>query len=385
MKKRGFTLIELLAVIIILGVIALITIPLVIRLINKSRADSAVRSAVNYVAGVKKAVLKTTGTSRFTATYCEVKDDGTGNLDCDDGTVLELEVEGNKPVAGIVYFDKGDVTYSQALRFGKYSISSNEQGEFTIDDEPKEIIKKNAFLEPEVSYEDADYKKGELIYVHNIPFWVLTNSSHDKDYVVAIKKEPLTVGELNEYGEGIINRYKGGKAYGLYKWVCNNGSCQSVIDNNVIGTISFYNNDDCGYVGEEKNKSGCTNQYSKSDVRKVVDKWAREVFNSSDLKEVKKYKARLVTYDELAEYLEYNYYNTNSDYFKGKTISAPDKNQWIEGFTYWTMSPSQDYNDRVWLVSSGHLIEIVVDEEGTFGAVRPVINVSKNVIKRESN
>ena len=238
-------------------------------------------------------------------------------------------------------------------------------------------------MEPEVDDSDADYKKGDLIYVHNIPFWVLTNSSSDKDYVVAIKKDPLTVLELEEYGYGLINRYKGNKPYGNTKYVCNNGKCENILDGNSIGLIAFYNNEDCGYVNGEKNKSGCSSSYSKSDVRKVVDKWANAVFNSSNLKTVKNYKARLVTYDELAEYLGYNNTNTNDNQFKGKTISAPQQNEWIYGnLTYWTMSPSQDYNDRVWFVSNDHLIELVVDEEGTIGAVRPVVNISKSVITR---
>ena len=49
MKKRGFTLIELLAVIIILGVLAMILIPVIQDLISNARYASAVNSVLNYV------------------------------------------------------------------------------------------------------------------------------------------------------------------------------------------------------------------------------------------------------------------------------------------------------------------------------------------------
>lgn len=44
-NKKGFTLIELLAVIVILAVIALITTPIVLNLINNARKGAFIRSA----------------------------------------------------------------------------------------------------------------------------------------------------------------------------------------------------------------------------------------------------------------------------------------------------------------------------------------------------
>ena len=52
MNKKGFTLVELLAVIVILGVIATITSPILIGLIGDSR-ESAFKSSLT---GVKKAI-----------------------------------------------------------------------------------------------------------------------------------------------------------------------------------------------------------------------------------------------------------------------------------------------------------------------------------------
>ena len=49
MKKRGFTLIELLAVIVILAIIALITVPVIFSIINSARLETDKRSAENYI------------------------------------------------------------------------------------------------------------------------------------------------------------------------------------------------------------------------------------------------------------------------------------------------------------------------------------------------
>ena len=55
--KRGFTLVELLAVIVILAVIALITIPAVMRMIDSSTMNSYRRSVDLYGKAISQAVV----------------------------------------------------------------------------------------------------------------------------------------------------------------------------------------------------------------------------------------------------------------------------------------------------------------------------------------
>ena len=57
MKKKGFTLVELLAVIVILAIIALITLPLITGVVEKARKGSAVSSAYGYVDAVEKYMM----------------------------------------------------------------------------------------------------------------------------------------------------------------------------------------------------------------------------------------------------------------------------------------------------------------------------------------
>ena len=176
---------------------------------------------------------------------------------------------------------------------------------------------------------------------------------------------PLKVDELNNYGKGIINRYKGQEAFIDY-------STQNV------GLMAYYNNDDCNTTSNW-NYTGCTNDYEKSDVKKVVDIWAKSVFAKGALKEVNGYSARLKTYDELTKDLHYDYNNTVASF---NPISAPKEYQWIYGqYTYWTMSSYNDNNTSVWYISHDHLIQGYVSS-GEIGAVRPVVNIYKTAIKK---
>jgi len=56
MKRKGFTLIELLGVIVVLAVIALITTPVILGVIEKARKGASEQSALGYVDAVEKQV-----------------------------------------------------------------------------------------------------------------------------------------------------------------------------------------------------------------------------------------------------------------------------------------------------------------------------------------
>ena len=360
--KRGFTLIELLAVIVILAILALITVPIVLKLVENARRDSAIRSAENYLDGVKKTVMNDAINTEVEIEECIIQKDG--NLICNGNIPLTVDVDGKKPTSGIISFSGDTIGEVVDIKIGKYYISTQDN----------QLVATTKISEGEDGA-NVEYKKGDIIYVHKIPFFVIKNSLSTQDYIVAMKSIPLTVGELNMYGKNIINRYKNNEAYLGSGFV--DGQTYD------IGLMAYYNDADCGYKNGQSSSDGCTNSYAESDVKKVVDKWMKAVFQDNDLKVVNGYKARLITYDELTKEMRYGYNNADTvdRYLKVRINSAPEKYQWINGyFTYWTMSPYYDYDDEIWFVSSDHLIHLNINSGGNIAGVRPVINVYKSAI-----
>ena len=110
MKKNGFTLVELLAIIIILGIIAIITVPVILDIIDKSKEGAIKDSAYGYVDAVNKLYFS-------------------GSLHGRDGvsdgyyTVAQLKTMGvsvsTEPSEGWVELED-DLVVSYSLKFGDY-------------------------------------------------------------------------------------------------------------------------------------------------------------------------------------------------------------------------------------------------------------------------
>ncbi len=104
--KKGFTLIELLAVIVILAIVALISVPIVLNLINDAKNESDKRSKELYLHAVELAIAKKNLINQFNLTSCTVESNG--NLTCGDEELI-VEVEGLKPCGGNITLDNGIV------------------------------------------------------------------------------------------------------------------------------------------------------------------------------------------------------------------------------------------------------------------------------------
>ena len=122
MKKKGFTLIELLAVIVILAIIALITTPMIMDVIENARKGAAIQS----VNGLLEA-----GEQYQVEGMLEGKPSNVIDLTSDT-----LSIKGSKPESGLLVIDNnGDM--SIIAKYGKYCIEKKYE-----DEEPK-IIDRN--------------------------------------------------------------------------------------------------------------------------------------------------------------------------------------------------------------------------------------------------
>ena len=108
--KKGFTLIELLAVILILGIIALIAVPQVTNVIDKSHKGAAETSAEHYVGAVNTEIALT-------------KLDTDSSNDIKDGIVgvnnIKVDMTGETPVSGNVVVISGTVKSAEVEVNGK--------------------------------------------------------------------------------------------------------------------------------------------------------------------------------------------------------------------------------------------------------------------------
>jgi len=125
--KKGFTLVELLAVIIILGVLVLITVPTVTKIISSSKKNIGEEGVRNYVKAVGNAIL-------LNETKGLIIEDGTYPIDqygniclgeftnkaCTDEKKLEIDIDGERPILGIITIKNGKVVEVNNLEYNKY-------------------------------------------------------------------------------------------------------------------------------------------------------------------------------------------------------------------------------------------------------------------------
>ena len=158
MKRKGFTLIELLAVIVILAVIALITTPIILNMINNAKKGAAKDSAYGYI----EAIEYSNSMSGIDSTkYPTI---ATGEVSTINSLV---KVKGIKPTSGSVTIEKGRVTEA-TLCINNYSVYYNGK-EATIKGNACGENGKEESNTPEkepITYQT--YSNGDIIYLDPI-------------------------------------------------------------------------------------------------------------------------------------------------------------------------------------------------------------------------
>ena len=134
-NRKGFTLIELLAVIVILAIIALITTPTILNVMENSRRDAAKDKAYGTIKAVQLAYTQAQVSYEVNMPYTvdfSSKSDGSKDGSTEKGFTYvegqEVQASGEMPTAGKItigtngqiYIATEDVNNGAALKFGNY-------------------------------------------------------------------------------------------------------------------------------------------------------------------------------------------------------------------------------------------------------------------------
>ena len=360
-NKKAFTLIELLAVLVVLAILALISIPITIRIINQSRENSYKRSIANYAKALENYIaLKNIDNSGndYDLLYNYANDED-----------FDKSYSGNRVICDFSSTSNTDDNFSTLIN-GKLILRGCR-----VNSNDKLYKYENSKVEIQQIYET--YKIGKKIQVVGDTsgdyYYVIKNSSKTEDYVVVLKENPLNADEVNLYGGvGTENNH-----VNLYSHLV---GTPTAYRENGYGGIQYYSSPSCGYTGSWS-KLGCTTSYDESEIKYVVDAWARAKFTHSELKTVDKYKARLIYFDEVHSL---GYSDEPRDLCGSSCpiyYATDEVLSWVYSsqYDYWTMSPYEGSSYRVWRVDGGSLYSDSVDSG--VNTLRPVINVYKDKIE----
>ena len=146
-NTKGFTLVELLAVIVILAIIALITAPAILNVINDAREKGAQDKAWGTIDAVRMAYTQEQGlgdgtVNGTTGTYtvCFGSTTGTGCSATGMVGTKNVRMSGDKPTSGKVIINLSDGTITcDSLVFtgnGTYSCTTNDGNTMTCTSNP---------------------------------------------------------------------------------------------------------------------------------------------------------------------------------------------------------------------------------------------------------
>ena len=332
-KKKGFTLIELVAVLVIMAIIALIVTPLVMNIIRKAKIAADKRSVDAYGRSIELAIagyLMDTGT--FPTSISQ----------------LTIEYSGEEVVCSTTQLKSDSSIYLAGCTVGGRSVDGYTYGK------------------EETGPTYTAYEVGDQVTYNNINYYVIADSDANETSVTLLKKDPLTVAQVNQFGAGHVNMNVTTDTNASYY--------QQAYNINYIGTdtgiggMAYYSSATCNGSGDS---SGCTTNYADSEIKYVVDAWKTAQAPAAS-------EARLITLDDLTDNLGMELNRTNPTTYQ--ITVTEDTPTWVmgENYWYWTMTTNTDKTAEVWRVDPRSDAAVLSNPVRSYStAVRPVITLSK--------
>lgn len=321
--KKGFTLIELMAVVVIISLVCLLTFPNIVNQIKKSKDANKDNVEKVVISAAKKYVNDNIDKYSEDGQYCISVQDLINND-----------------------YLKEDIVNDEDNKYQKYFINFIQN---------KYELKSNCDIK--------SYKIGDEVTYNNIKFHVIEDSDINKNSVTLLKSEPLTVAEVEKYGENHINVYTPN----------NTGT---VVNIKGYGGVAYYSSANCGINSEGVYVvNNCVTDFAQSDIKFILDNYLVQ-FNTKDLLiDNTGFKIRLITREEL---IKLGYENTDKPSY---WVDNKYKYDWLyikEQGGFWTMS-KKNSND-VWHVNINGTLSYGTRVCGGYMTIRPVITIKKVAI-----
>lgn len=345
MKKKGFTIIELLAILIVLSIIMLITIPIVIKIIENVEKKSYIESVNGILDSTEKYII----TNMNGKEIIELNND------------TKITYKGKKPSSGKILIDeKGNL--SIIVKYDNYCIEKKfsdtkpdivEREKCEILD--SEIIKYNNSIALNKSNNDCITDSSRVCSREDIidGFEVSVNVNDSENYTFNVLKDNGDTLDLQiNFNIGKISSWASDEDYEKIK----GAKCEYARGCNDIGPITVLNN-----------------------LKELTDKW-KNISSQSGIIEytnneidMSYYKARLMTLDEAIDlgclrYKEVNFVIENA-------YTCPP---WF-GTNYHLITASQYDFDISWFIYCGAYNSSKANQKSW--SFRPVITVKKEFIK----
>ena len=154
MKNKGFTLIELLATIVILAVIALITMPTIVGVVEKTRRNAAKESALMYKKIISDSIVLDTINSKVHTSGIYQVDEENSIIYNSSEDKIKIKGKGELPSEGYVCLDEKMSVGNYSLKIGNYAVT-NINDNVTVTTE--EALRIQCYVpEVTINVEDAD-------------------------------------------------------------------------------------------------------------------------------------------------------------------------------------------------------------------------------------